>query len=316
VTSGTRGAGVRGLGGSWRDTRLTVVRIDLHVHSTASDGTQTPAEVVRHAADLELDVIALTDHDSAAGWTEAALAARREGVTLIPGVEISTRFRGAGVHVLAYLPDLTYPALATELQLILDGRDGRLAAIIEQLRGAGVDISEEEVRTQAAPSPAIGRPHIADVLVAKGVVADRSDAFARWLAHGMPGYVVRYATPTATMIRLITESGGAAVIAHPWGRGSRRVLDRASFSELIEVGLVGLEVDHQDHRPADRLALDALASDLGLVSTGSSDFHGAGKIDHDLGCNVTDPGELDRLLDAAAANAEASGRPVPQLVRV
>lgn len=289
------------------------MRIDTHVHSTASDGTLSPAQVMRHAAELELDVVALTDHDSAAGWVEGAEAARHEGVVMVPGIEISTKLRGAGVHVLGYLPDVSYPPLAAELVQILAGRDGRLAAMIEQLRDAGVDISEQEVRRQASPSPAIGRPHIADVLVTKGVVANRSEAFASWLSYGMPGYVVRYATATDVMVRLVTESGGAAVIAHPWGRGSRRVLDRRALAALQEVGLVGIEVDHQDHRPSDRSALRALARDLGLISTGSSDFHGAGKVDHDLGCNLTDPDEFQRLLAAAAGNAAASGRAVPEL---
>jgi predicted metal-dependent phosphoesterase TrpH len=290
------------------------VRIDLHVHSTASDGTLSPAEVMRYAADLEIDVIALTDHDSAVGWPAAAAAAQIEGVTLVPGLEISTKLRGSGVHVLAYLPDLSYPPLASELAQILAGRDGRLAGMISQLAAAGVPITEDEVRRQAFPSPAIGRPHIADVLVAKGIVASRGEAFASWLSYGMPGYVVRYATQTEVMVRLVTEAGGAAVIAHPWGRGSRDVLDRGAFAGLLEVGLVGIEVDHQDHRPADRMALAALASDLGLVATGSSDFHGAGKVDHDLGCNLTDRAEFERLMTAAADNARKSGRTVPQVV--
>jgi predicted metal-dependent phosphoesterase TrpH len=269
---------------------------------------------MRYAVDLEIDVISLTDHDSAAGWQEAAAAARDEGVTFVPGLEISTKLAGAGVHVLAYLPDLSYPPLASELAKILSGREGRLAQMIEQLQAAGVPITEHDVRQQAFPSPAIGRPHIADVLVAKGVVADRGEAFSTWLSYGMPGYVVRYATPTATMVGLIADAGGAAVIAHPWGRGSRRVLDRDALAALIDVGLVGIEVDHQDHPPADRMALASVARDLGLVSTGSSDFHGAGKVNHDLGCNLTDPAEFERLIAAAAANARASDRSVPQLV--
>jgi 3',5'-nucleoside bisphosphate phosphatase len=291
------------------------VRIDLHVHSTASDGTSSPAEVMRHAAEAGLDVVALTDHDSAAGWAEGAAAARREGIVMVPGVELSTKLRGAGVHVLGYLADLTYPPLAGELEQILAGRDGRLATMIAQLRRAGVDISETEVREQAYPSPAIGRPHIADVLVAKGVVADRSEAFRSWLSYGMPGYVVRYATPTAAMIELVTRSGGAAVIAHPWGRGSRRVLDPKAIGALMDAGLAGVEVDHQDHSPADRMRLRELAAGLGLIRTGSSDFHGSGKVDHDLGCNLTGEGEYERLLDAAASNAASSGRAVPALAR-
>jgi predicted metal-dependent phosphoesterase TrpH len=290
------------------------VRIDLHVHSTASDGTLTPSEVMVAAAETGLDVVGVTDHDSPAGWPESADAARRLGVTFVPGMEISSKLRGAGVHVLAYVPDPTYPPLARELGLIIAGRDGRLAAIVEQLRAAGLDISETDVRRQAGNSPAVGRPHIADVLVAKGVVATRAEAFRTWLGYGQPGFVVRYSTPTADMVRLITDAGGAAVIAHPWGRGSRRVLDIETLAELRAEGLVGIEVDHQDHGPDDRVALRTIARDLDLVVTGSSDFHGAGKENHELGCNLTSPDELDRLLAAAAANAARSGLDVAEVV--
>jgi predicted metal-dependent phosphoesterase TrpH len=282
------------------------VRIDLHVHSTASDGTLTPRQVVEHAAAHGVDVVGLTDHDSPAGWDEAADAARDAGVVLVPGMEISTKLLGAGVHVLAYLPDPAHPPLAAELDRILAGRDGRVAAIVAQLRDAGVDISEDDVRRQAGASPAVGRPHVADVLIAKGVVADRAEAFRGWLGYGQPGFVVRYATPSLDMIRLIVGAGGAAVIAHPWGRGSRRVLDAAALAELRAAGLTGIEVDHQDHSPDDRARLRRLAGELDLVATGASDFHGAGKVDHELGCNVTEPDEYERLLAEAAANAAAA----------
>jgi predicted metal-dependent phosphoesterase TrpH len=290
------------------------VRIDLHTHSTASDGTLRPAAVIEAAAGAGLDVVALTDHDTAVGWPEASRAAERIGIRLVPGLEISTRMDGAGIHLLAYLPDLTHTGLAAELDRILAGRDGRLAAQVAGLRAAGVDITEADVRRQAGDSPAIGRPHLADVLIAKGVVRDRAEAFAGWLSYGMPGYVIRYATQTDEMVRLVTQAGGAAVIAHPWGRGSRRVLTPEMLGRLLDHGLVGIEVDHQDHTPADRDRLREIARDLGLVSTGSSDFHGAGKVDHDLGCHLTDPAELDRLLAAAAAHAMSSGRRVPEVV--
>lgn len=290
------------------------MRIDLHVHSTASDGTLRPAEVIRLAREVGLDVVALTDHDSAAGWPEAIDAAAHEGVGLVPGMEVSTKLRGAGVHVLAYLADPGEPGFAAELARIIDGREGRLGAIVGQLRDAGVDITEAEVRAQAGDAPAIGRPHVADVMVGKGVVADRDEAFAGWLGYGRPGFAVRYSTPTEELIRLVVRAGGVAVIAHPWGRGSRRVLDRATLAALRDQGLSGIEVDHHDHSADDRAALAALADDLGLLATGSSDFHGAGKVDHDLGSNLTDPAQFRRLLDLAADHAAASGRPVPAAV--
>jgi 3',5'-nucleoside bisphosphate phosphatase len=290
------------------------VRIDLHSHSTASDGTQSPTDVVHQAATAGLAVLGLTDHDSASGWPEAAVAARRVGVTLVPGMEISTKYDGAGVHLLAYLPDPSFPPLHAELARILAGRDGRLTAMLVQLRAAGIDITEAEVLQQVGRSPAIGRPHIADVMVAKGLVADRSEAFDTWLRPGRPGYVVRYATPTSDMIRLVSQAGGASVIAHPWGRGSRRVIDADTLSEFAAAGLAGLEVDHHDHSPDDRQQLRRLAADVGLLVTGSSDYHGAGKVDHDLGSNLTAPAEFRRLLTAAAKAAAASGREVPQVV--
>ena len=291
-----------------------MVLIDLHTHSRASDGTQTPGEVMVAAREAGLDVVGLTDHDSAAGWDEAAKVARDVGVTLVPGMEISTKLDGAGVHLLAYLPDPTYPPLVDELTKILAGRTGRLTAMIAQLRGAGVDITRQEVLDRVGDSPAIGRPHIADVLVTKGVVADRAEAFREWLSWGRPGYVTRYATPTEAMIAIVTAAGGAAVIAHPWGRGSRHVLDEPTLAELGSLGLIGIEVDHQDHDDEDRRRLRSLAERLGLVATGSSDYHGSGKVDHDLGCNTTAVDQYERLLARAADNAVASGLAVPEVV--
>jgi predicted metal-dependent phosphoesterase TrpH len=288
------------------------VRIDLHTHSTASDGTYSPADVVRLAAadPARLDVLALTDHDSMSGWAEAAEAAVRHAITLVPGMEISTKHAGAGVHVLGYLLDPGYPPLAAELERILRAREGRLSTMLAQLQAAGVTVSEDDVRRQVGDSPAIGRPHIADAMVARGFAADRGEAFTKWLNAGRPGHVARYATPTATMIGLIAAAGGAAVIAHPWGHGSRRVMDAETLASLYAAGLTGLEVEHQDHGPTERRSLRRLATELDLVITGSSDFHGLGKVDHELGCNLTEPDQYERLLAAAAANAATSGRDV------
>ncbi len=288
------------------------MRIDLHTHSTASDGTYSPADVVRLAAadPARLDVLALTDHDSMSGWAEAAEAAVRHAITLVPGMEISTKHAGAGVHVLGYLLDPGYPPLAAELERILRAREGRLSTMLAQLQAAGVAVSEDDVRRQVGDSPAIGRPHIADAMVARGFAADRGEAFTKWLNAGRPGHVARYATPTATMIRLITAAGGAAVIAHPWGHGSRRVMEAETLVSLCAAGLTGLEVEHQDHGPTERSSLRGLATELDLVITGSSDFHGLGKVDHELGCNLTEPDQYERLLAAAAANAATSGRDV------
>lgn len=289
------------------------MRIDLHTHSRASDGTDTPTELVHAAARAGLDVLAITDHDTAEGWTEAASAAVDVGLTLVPGMEISTRHRGRSVHLLAYLPDPGYPPLVEELEKVLHGRASRVPAMVERLNRLGIDITEDDVRRASAGAVASGRPHVADALVARGVVADRSEAFDRYLGWGKPAHVDRYAAPLETTIRAVAGAGGVSVIAHPWGRGGLGRPDEAMLAELQLVGLSGIEVDHQDHDPRARDRLWAMARNLGLVSTGSSDYHGVGKADHDLGCNTTRPEELERLLTLAERASASSGRATPQL---
>jgi len=291
------------------------VRIDLHTHSRASDGTQTPAELMHAAARAGLDVVALTDHDTAGGWAEAERAAGEAGVTLVRGIEISTRYRGRGVHLLAYLPDPTFPPLVEQLDRILAGRSSRVPAMIERLRTAGVDIEHDDVRRAAQGTAATGRPHVADALVSRGAVVDRSEAFRRYLSPGRPAYVDRYAAPLVEMLRIVAEAGGVSVVAHPWGRHGRELPDEATFDQLAGLGLAGIEVDHQDHDLAARDRLRAIASNLSLVVTGSSDHHGLGKLDHELGCNTTEPAAYERLLDLAAAASARSGRATPGVVR-
>lgn len=280
------------------------MRIDLHTHSSASDGTDTPGDLVREAAAAGLDVVALTDHDAMSGWGEAQRTADDVGITLVPGIEISTRFHHRGVHLLGYLPDPTHPALVDELDRILEGRTARTPAIVAALREHGVDISEEDVRRESGGSVAAGRPHVADALVRSGVVADRTEAFATLLSPGQPGYVNRYASALEEMIALVAAAGGVSVVAHPWGRGSRSVLDAEALAGLKALGLAGIEVDHQDHAPAARAELRAIARDLDLVVTGSSDHHGLGKVDHDLGVNTTDPEQYERLMSLASRRVE------------
>ena len=291
------------------------MRIDLHTHSRASDGTQSPGELVRAAVSAGIDVLALTDHDTADGWDEAAEVAVDAGITLVRGMEISTRHAGGrGVHLLAYLPDPTYPPLLGELTRVLGGRDARVPEMVQRLRECGIDIDVADVRRVAGAATATGRPHVADALVGLGAVRDREEAFARYLAAGRPAYVDRYATSLAEMVGIVSAAGGVAVVAHPWGRHERTTLDESALGELADLGLAGIEVDHQDHGPAERRALRAIARNLGLVATGSSDHHGAGKAGHDLGCNTTDPDEFARLMELAAASAARSGRAAPELV--
>ena len=298
-----------------RTTTLAGVRIDLHTHSRRSDGTEPPAAVVRAAYAQEVDVLALTDHDTTVGWAEAAEAAQELGVVFVPGLEISCSYAGYGVHLLGYLPDPSYPPLVEELDRVLRGRDGRLPAVLEKLNALGVPVEVDEVRELAGDAAAIGRPHIADALVARGVVASRGEAFDRFLGPQGPAYVKRYAADLEEMIGLLDEAGGVSVIAHPWAaRHNHDALDHAGLARLREVGLAGIEVDHEDHGDDARTALRELADELDLVATGSSDYHGLGKRGHRLGCNTTEPEQLDRLLARADAAAARSGRPTPGVV--
>ncbi|MCB0908735.1 MAG: PHP domain-containing protein [Nocardioidaceae bacterium] len=290
------------------------MRIDLHTHSDVSDGTLTPTELVRAAAESGIDVLGLTDHDTAAGWAAAEAAALEAGVTLVRGLEISTRHAGRPVHLLGYLVDPTYPPLVTALGMILDGRNSRVPAILERLRALGIAIDAADVRRVAPHARATGRPHIADALVDLGVVRHRDAAFRELLNPGRPAYVDRYAASLEEMIGLVVAAGGVAVLAHPWARADPVSLQRDGLAHLQSLGLTGVEVDHQDHAPGDRHRLRALARELGLVVTGASDFHGEGKTDHDLGCNTTSPEDLDALLAVAEAAGRASGRMTPQVV--
>jgi 3',5'-nucleoside bisphosphate phosphatase len=277
------------------------VRIDLHTHSRVSDGTEAPGDLMRAAAAAGLDVVALTDHDITAGWDEAAAAAEQTGIALVRGIEISTRFRGSGVHLLAYLPDPADPALVGELQRILEGRDDRVPAMLARLRALGIPGATEEALAEITVNAgATGRPHVADLLVRLGVVTDRDQAFEEYLSQGRPAYVDRYAADLVRMIGLVVAARGVPVVAHPWGRGSADVLDPAAFAVLADAGLFGIEVDHLDHDERQREELRAIAAGLGLAVTGSSDHHGTGKVDHDLGVETTAPDQFERILARAA----------------
>ena len=275
------------------------MRIDLHTHTDRSDGTVTPRQLVREAAAAGLDVLGLTDHDTAAGWDDARDEADAAGIRLVEGMEISCRYAGRSAHLLGYLPDPTHAPLVAALDEVLRGRDERMPRIVARLQELGYPITEEEVVAESGGAAALGRPHIADVLVGHGVVASRDEAFDRLLSPGRPAYVARDAADLVEMIGLVRDAGGVSVLAHPWGRHGNDALGHDGFAALQEAGLVGIEVDHQDHDAAQREALRAIGRDLDLVRTGSSDYHGTGKVDHDLGCNTTAPDQLDRLLAAA-----------------
>ncbi|MBD8078246.1 PHP domain-containing protein [Cellulosimicrobium arenosum] len=271
------------------------MRIDLHTHSTVSDGTQEPGEVVRAAAAAGLDVVALTDHDTTAGWARAADAALRHRVALVRGAEISARAGGVSVHVLSYLHDPAHVPLLDELDRTRDARTTRARRMVE-LVGQDFPVTWEDVLAQTAEGTTIGRPHIADALVAAGVVADRSAAFATVLAAGTAYYVPHYAPDAATAVALVRAAGGVPVLAHPGARMRGRVVGDEVIEEMAGAGLAGLEVFHRDHDAQQRERLQGLAQDLGLFVTGSSDYHGAGKPNR-LGENTTAPAVLEQIVD-------------------
>ena len=277
------------------------MRTDLHTHSTVSDGTQSPAEVVAAAREAGLDVLALTDHDSTGGWAEAADAARRLGVRLVPGMEVSCGIEGVSVHLLSYLHDPDDAGLAAEVDEARDSRHHRAERIVELL-ARDVDVSWGDVEEQVAEGATIGRPHIADALVARGIVRDREEAFAGLLSSRGPYYVRHYAPDPVHAVRLVVAAGGVPVMAHPLARRRGRVVDDAVIEQMADAGLAGLEVYHRDHDHAEREHLLALARRLDLLVTGSSDYHGAGKPNR-LGENTTDDEVLAEIERRATGSA-------------
>ena len=276
------------------------MRIDLHTHSTASDGTDTPAELVRKAAAAGLDVIALTDHDTTRGHAEA-LSVLPAGLTLVPGAELSCRLDGVSMHMLAYLFDPEEPALLAERELVRDDRVPRAQGMIAKLNALGVPVTWEQV-ARIAGDGSVGRPHVASALVELGVVPTVNDAFTReWLADGGRAHMEKHETDPFEALRLVKNAGGVAVFAHPAASKRGRTVPESAIAELAEAGLDGIEVDHMDHGPETRARLRGLAKELGILVTGSSDYHGSRKTCV-LGEFMTDPevyGEITRRATGA-----------------
>jgi 3',5'-nucleoside bisphosphate phosphatase len=276
-----------------------VTRIDLHCHSTASDGTLTPAQLMIAGAAAGLDVMAITDHDTTGGWAEAA-AARPDGLRLVRGAELSCRWHGSGrptaLHLLAYLFDPAEPRLAADLAQLRTDREQRAEKIVSRLRADGVPITWAEVHGYAAGG-SVGRPHIAQALIRAGLVRTTNDAFAsRWL--GARYFVPKTDLDVFEAVRAVREAGGVTVFAHPRATSRGRVVPDRLIEELADAGLFGLEADHEDHSPAERAHVRALADRLGLVVTGSSDFHGTHKTVQ-LGAFTTAAESYEKIAAAA-----------------
>ncbi|MCA5892486.1 PHP domain-containing protein [Isoptericola sp. NEAU-Y5] len=271
--------------------------IDLHTHSRASDGTDQPAQVLEAAAAAGVRVVALTDHDTTAGWAQAAAAVPRTGVALVRGTEISTRAStpagGMSVHLLSYLHDPDDVVLRAACDRTRDDRLSRARRMAELL-GEDFPVTWDDVVAQTGDDATVGRPHLADALVVAGVVATRDEAFATMLHPGARYYVPHYAPATADTVRAVLAAGGVPVVAHPGAGGRGRTLTDDDVAALAAAGLVGLEVDHRDHDAAARDRLRGLAHELDLLVTGSSDYHGTGKLNR-IGEHTTSPEVLAQI---------------------
>jgi 3',5'-nucleoside bisphosphate phosphatase len=282
------------------------MRIDLHVHSNASDGTDAPGDLVRKAWASGLDGVALTDHDTIAGHLAAAVALA--GLTephelagqgerpfvVVPGVEISCISDGVTLHLLGYLFDPADAELTAELDLLRTDRVRRARAMVDKLAELGAPITWAQVSAIAGDG-AVGRPHVARALVAAGVIPDVPAAFVpAWIANGGRAYVEKYSLDPVRAITLVKAARGVTVFAHPAASSRGAVVDEAVIAALAAAGLDGLEVDHPDHDAATRDRLRKLAGELGLLVTGSSDYHGSVK-EIELGANTTDPDVFDEL---------------------
>ncbi|HMH59466.1 MAG TPA: PHP domain-containing protein [Galbitalea sp.] len=274
--------------------------IDLHTHSSVSDGTETPTELIEAAVAAKLYAVAITDHDSTSGWQEAFIAATGTGLMVIPGMELSTNYGPSSVHLLGYLFDPANPAIVAETAKIRDGRMHRAERIVERI-ARDYGITWADVLAQSVDGGTIGRPHIADALVAHGDVPDRSAAFQSIL-HWKSGYYEKYYAPSPLVgVKMIVAAGGVPVLAHPATHGRYRALEDAAIKELKDAGLFGLEIHHRDNTEDGKVRLYELAHKFDLQVTGSSDYHGEGKPNR-LAENTTEPAVLAKLLAAGTGS--------------
>jgi predicted metal-dependent phosphoesterase TrpH len=284
---------------------MPVPLIDLHAHSSVSDGTESPAELVAAGVAAGLSVLAITDHDSTAGWVPAFEAAEGTGLTVLPGLELSTQLQGASVHLLGYLIDPAHPRLLAETEKIRAERLHRAEAMVQRI-AVDYALDWDDVLAQTTPGATIGRPHIADALVARGHVADRSAAF-RSILHWQGGYYRPHEAPKPLAgVELIVAAGGVPVLAHPGGRGPDRLFDERSIRAMVDAGLAGVEVGHRDNPPAAREKWAGIARKFDLIVTGSSDYHGLGKPNL-LAENTTSPEDYARIVERGTGSSPFEG---------
>jgi predicted metal-dependent phosphoesterase TrpH len=282
------------------------MRADLHSHSTASDGTCPPAEVMRRARAAGLDVIALTDHDTVAGHEEARQALPR-GLTLLPGMELSCRLEGHSVHLLGYLFDPAHQELAAELTKIRESRVHRARAMVARLAELGAPVTWEQVSALAGDG-VVGRPHIARAMVKAGVIESPEQAFGPdWIGAGGRAHVTRYALDPARAVSLVRDAGGVAVLAHPRVPERGWTVPDDVIARLAAAGLSGIEVRHPDQDRSMRMELQALADSLGLVASGGSDDHGE-LTGYRIGSDTIAPDAYERLASQATFGAPVTGR--------
>ena len=277
--------------------------IDLHTHSTCSDGTDNPRALINKALAQGISVIALTDHDSVAGWAEATTALR-SGIDLVLGAEISCLTEaGTSVHMLGLLFDGTNIEMLSMLEQTRDDRVPRMVKMIELLNNAGIHVTMQDVEDGMPHGATMGRPHLADALVKRGVISSRDEGFKELLNNESQFYVAHLAPTPEVAIAQIRAAGGVSVIAHPFASRRGEILKPAAFTSLVAAGLHGIEVDHRDQNIQERVILREIAQELGLVMTGSSDYHGTGKLNR-LGEWTTNPDQWEKL------EAQASRRRV------
>lgn len=274
--------------------------VDLHTHSTASDGSEAPQDVVEAAARAHLKAVALTDHDTLEGIGAARSAARRIGIEFVPGVELSVDWHGRPMHMLSYWIEPRPGPLQDRLAALRDGRNTRNAEIIAALVEMGADITIDQVQAQAGGG-SVGRPHIAAVLVAGGAVGSMGEAFDRYLARGRPAYRDRPRLGAVEAVHLTRASGGVAVVAHPHTVADRSEGFAEAFAEFAALGLSGVECHYVEYPADHRIRLAAIAERHGLIATGGSDFHGRYKPGISVGTGRGDLAVPDRALSELAA---------------